>query len=92
MGPNDGMTWLGHRRWAAQPSPACDTLRPMKLGLRLCRDRRCSELSEPAGMPSRSYREPPFKRCIPSLRCLRQPVEDHDSDSGQGTLRFLYLR
>jgi hypothetical protein len=58
MGPNDGGMRLGPRRWAARPSPACDTLRSMKLGLRPCHDCCRTELSEPTGVPSRGYNEP----------------------------------
>jgi hypothetical protein len=43
MGLNDRGTRPEPHRWAAQPSPARGTLRPMKSGLRPCRDSRCSE-------------------------------------------------
>jgi hypothetical protein len=72
MDLNDNKTRPVSHRWPAQPSHARDTLRLMKSGLRLRWDCRCSELSEPVGTPSRSYKEPPFEQCDPLLRCLRK--------------------
>jgi hypothetical protein len=88
MGPNDIGTRPMPRCWTARPSPSSGNLRPMKAGLRPCQDRCRSELSEPTGTLSRGYNEP-----ILNSGALRSPspkalVEDLDSDTSRGTLRF----